>query len=294
MKRRTNWWIVSSILILCIPVGFVLTGVIKKGLSDKSSRTTEKEMTITDEAICDTIENQINDLQGIAASNSNQMVDSINKEIIIEKKVDEVKSEVTPNRVATNSRNEELKLEKEEEKKLREHQKEEERLRKIAEKEERDRQKAEAARKAEEERKAEQTRQEELKRKKEEERRLIQRQKEEERLRKIAEKEERDRQKAESARKAEEEQKAEQARKLQIAKEQFINEVKSIVVSGKSSSKVPENCVVVVNNNQTTNYQNFRNGVKLRSYSGVKVTKVEGDGIATRIYVSARVESADD
>lgn len=75
------------------------------------------------------------------------------------------------------------------------------------------------------------------------------------------------------------------------------DDVQKIVSVGKASSIVPEGCVVVINNGNSTNYQNFRNGVKLGSYTNVKVTKVESNAngtAATKVYVTAKVKSADD
>ena len=72
------------------------------------------------------------------------------------------------------------------------------------------------------------------------------------------------------------------------------DEAQAIVSSGKVSSKISEGCKIVLNG-KTTNYQNFRNGVKLGSYSGIKVTKVEDDGkTVNAVYVTAKVKSGDD
>lgn len=72
------------------------------------------------------------------------------------------------------------------------------------------------------------------------------------------------------------------------------DEAQVIVSSGKASSMIPEGCKIVLNG-KTTNYQNFRNGVKLGSYSDIKVTKVEDDGkTVNAVYVTAKVKSGDD
>lgn len=72
------------------------------------------------------------------------------------------------------------------------------------------------------------------------------------------------------------------------------DEAQAIVSSGKASSKISEGCKIVLNG-KSTNYQDFRNGVKLGSYSGIEVTKVEDDGkTVNAVYVTAKVNSGDD
>ena len=74
-----------------------------------------------------------------------------------------------------------------------------------------------------------------------------------------------------------------------------VSEVQSVVVSGNVSSKVPDGCTIVMNGKSTTNYQNFRNGVKLGAYSNISVTKVEGNATAaTKVYVNVKEKVGDD
>ena len=70
-----------------------------------------------------------------------------------------------------------------------------------------------------------------------------------------------------------------------------IDEAQSIIASGQRSNKVSEGCVIVVNG-KTMDYQAFRNGVKLKTYSHVNVNDVKCDaqGNASVIRVSATVE----
>ena len=75
------------------------------------------------------------------------------------------------------------------------------------------------------------------------------------------------------------------------------NSAQGIVTAGKSSGMIPENCPVVVNGGKPIDYQNFRNGVKLGSYSNVTVDKVEANDkgtTVTKVYVKAKVKSSED
>jgi len=70
------------------------------------------------------------------------------------------------------------------------------------------------------------------------------------------------------------------------------NNVQKYVASGQKSDMVPDGCTIVVNNGQSMDYQSFRNGVKLGSFSNVTVNKVESNAngtTATKVYVAARV-----
>lgn len=74
------------------------------------------------------------------------------------------------------------------------------------------------------------------------------------------------------------------------------NELKNIVQKqvafGYKNDIVPDGCIIVVNNSQSMDYQSFRNGVKLGSFSNISVNKVESKAngtAATKVYVTARV-----
>ncbi len=71
-------------------------------------------------------------------------------------------------------------------------------------------------------------------------------------------------------------------------------EAQAIVASGQKSSKVPDDCTIIVNGS-STDYQAFRQGVNYKAYTNVKVKSVEYDthGKATSITVSASVRSAE-
>lgn len=229
MKKRINWWIVSAVLIIGIPVGFVLTGVVNKTLSKKEpmivSASEEPKMDTVVEA-----EKKMETEQ--AETPAAESVKSVPTPAPVAESPEPVKRELTPAQIAERPPREKPR-----------HQNPEE-----------PRPSAEPSAEGHQPQTAE---------------------------------------KEEAERKAEEARKAEAAR-LAFAKMQFQKEVEKVITSGKSSSKVPEGCVIVVNKKQTTNYQNFRNGVKLGSYSGIHVTKVEGNGVATRVYVNATVDAADD
>jgi len=72
------------------------------------------------------------------------------------------------------------------------------------------------------------------------------------------------------------------------------NELQSIVAKGQKSSKVPDDCTILVNGRNKKDYQNFRMGVNWNVYSNVKVLSVSTDskGNVTQINVSA-TESKD-
>lgn len=253
-KKRINWWIVAAVLIIGIPVGFVATGIINKAMSEKNTEATSTVEDPEKDTGTEVAEEPIVSEPETADTPAVVSVQPTPKpEPAVEKPAPKRK-ELTPEQIADQERRQELKRQKDEERKL------------LAEQE--------------------RQRREELKRQKDEEKRLLAEQKEQERQLKIAEEQEAKRKKAEAAQKAKE---AELAR----MQEQFVADVKSVIASGKSSSKVPEDCIIVVNNQQT-NYQDFRNGVRLGSYSGIRVVKVEGSGVATKVYVNATVNAADD
>ncbi len=253
-KKRINWWIVAAVLIIGIPVGFVATGIINKTMSEKNTEATSTAEDPGKDTGPEVAEVPIVAEPETADTTAVVSVQPTPKPEPAVKKTVPKKTELTPEQIAEQEYRQELKRQQDEEKKL------------LAEQEKRE--------------------QQELKRQQEEEKRLIAEQKKQESQRKIAEEQEAKRKKAEAAQKAKE---AEQAR----IQEQFVADVKSVIASGKSSSKVPEDCIIVVNN-QRTNYQDFRNGVRLGSYSGIRVVKVEGNGVATKVYVNATVNAADD
>ncbi|MDE6304643.1 MAG: hypothetical protein K2M01_07455 [Paramuribaculum sp.] len=257
-RKKLNWWAIAAVIILGVPVGFVVMGIIDKSKSHESVEepvlaevvNDMPEPVVAPEPVVPELEEQ----QPVEVETLPQPAPEPKVEKPVVKPV-----ELTPEQKEERARREA------ERRALAEQKAEELKARKEAEKAERERINAEKAKKAEEER-----------------------------IRKEAEKAERERIKAEEARKAEEAKKAEEARKKKQAYDQLLSEVKSVVASGKFSPKVPEGCVVVINGKNTTNYQDFRNGVKLGSYSGINVSKIEGEGTVTKIYVTAKVNSAED
>ena len=79
------------------------------------------------------------------------------------------------------------------------------------------------------------------------------------------------------------------------AQKQLRNEVQDIIITGKKDSRIPENCYIVVNGDIIVNYQHFRNGVKLGSYSDIDVIKVEGNSkVISKVFVKAKINSGED
>ena len=72
------------------------------------------------------------------------------------------------------------------------------------------------------------------------------------------------------------------------------SDIQPIVASGRTNSKIPEGCTVVVNGHDT-DYQSFRMGVNYKAYTNVRVTdvKVDAKGVITRIYVIATEQKED-
>lgn len=91
-----------------------------------------------------------------------------------------------------------------------------------------------------------------------------------------------------------EEKKRKEKEELDRRNNELKNELKDIVAKGQRSSKVPDDCTILVNGRNKKDYQSFRMGVKLRAYSDVKVNSVSTDskGNVTQINVSA-TESKD-
>lgn len=256
-KKKLNWWVVSAVLVLGIPVGFVITGII-----DKTKSHVPKQEVLAEEVNADTSESIVQETE---ADSWQETV--VEEEITTEPETSQPAPEtavVTPVKKPA-----ELTPEQKEE---------------MARKE--------AERKALAQQKAEEAalKKEEAARKKEEARLKAA----EEQARKETERQAAVQLKAAEAQKAAEAKKAEEERKKQAAYDQLLSEVNKIVAAGNASSKVSDGCVVVVNGKNTTNYQDFRNGVKLGSYSGIKVSKIEGSGSVSKIYVAAKVNAAED
>ena len=90
-------------------------------------------------------------------------------------------------------------------------------------------------------------------------------------------------------------QEAEQKRMQEEQKlKTLLNTLQPIVASGRTNSKIPEGCTVVVNGHDT-DYQSFRMGVNYKAYTNVRVTdvKVDAKGVITRIYVIATEQKED-
>lgn len=73
-------------------------------------------------------------------------------------------------------------------------------------------------------------------------------------------------------------------------------EVQGIVAAGKKSSKVPDECTVVIKGVKKTDYQDFRVGVNFKTYSNVKVTDFTTDakGVVTHVTVTVKVTESKD
>ncbi len=72
-------------------------------------------------------------------------------------------------------------------------------------------------------------------------------------------------------------------------------EAQTILSSGQRNSKVPEGTTIIINNNTRIDYQNFRVGVKAKTYTNIKVTNVNpSNGKVTSIMVTAKVNSDSD
>lgn len=111
------------------------------------------------------------------------------------------------------------------------------------------------------------------------------REKKEAEERKKAEMEEKKRQK-------ETEKKLKEQEELKNKQNELKNKVQKQVAFGYKNDIVPDGCVIVVNNGQSMDYQSFRNGVKLGSFSNISVNNVESNAngtAATKVYVTARV-----
>lgn len=85
---------------------------------------------------------------------------------------------------------------------------------------------------------------------------------------------------------------AEQERIRQQRLEQLRSDVESIVTSGKQDSKVPDNCNIIVNNVNTP-YKEFRKELAKNFCSTFTVTDVKGNHDATRattVYVNRKID----
>lgn len=270
MKKKTNVWVILAILIIGVPVGYVVMGVL--------DRSAEKDLPVVKE---DSIKVQ----QRAAAEKNLSAADSIGVPAQVEPEAeqptegsdDKSDSPVpVPQKPDLNMKSRQVAVPAQP--------KTEEQLREEAERAERKRlQQEEQAR---------------IKKEKEEERRKEQARVAEEKRQQKAEADRRNAelaaQKQREAAEAAEKQRQAAAAEAERKKAKLKKEVQGIVAAGKKSSKVPDGCTVVINGRNNKDYQDFRMGVNYNAYSNVKVTAVTTDakGVVTRVAVTA-TESKD-
>lgn len=270
MKKKTNIWVVLAILIIGVPVGYVIMGIL--------NRPAEKDLPVVKE---DSIKVQ----QRAAAEKNLSAADSIGVPAQVEPEAeqptegsdDKSDSPVpVPQKPDLNMKSRQVAVPAQP--------KTEEQLREEAERAERKRlQQEEQAR---------------IKKEKEEERRKEQARVAEEKRQQKAEADRRNAelaaQKQREAAEAAEKQRQAAAAEAERKKAKLKKEVQGIVAAGKKSSKVPDGCTVVINGRNNKDYQDFRMGVNYNAYSNVKVTAVTTDakGVVTRVAVTA-TESKD-
>lgn len=290
-KKKKNWWVILAIVIIGIPVGYVAMGVIKNMTNKEPTMLADNQMKIQEDTSTDNT--------SIKADSTTTDVEE-QEQILTDNEQNDKNVDGTSNSPVSNKQEDKNKVEKkslvidDEAQRQRE---EQERLR-------REKQAHKAEQRAEQQR-LQREEQQRLKEEKAEQQRLQR----EEQARIKKEKEEQARKekerKAEEAqqKKADEERKkaelAEQKRReAEIEAEKKKNELKievqRIVSSGQKSSKVSDDCSIVVNGRNTTDYQAFRQGVNYRAYTNVRVADVSTDasGKITRIKVTA-TESKD-
>lgn len=263
-NRKLNWWVIAAVLIVGIPIGFVVMGVI-----DKTGNHSSIEQAMTEDVVAEVIETvateELTTPEPATEIEEQKPAEEAAPQPVPEPVVEKQAVE-KPKPVELTPEQKEAMARQEAERKAAEEKARQEAEQLAAAKRKAAEEKAEAAKKAAEEKA--------------------------EAAKKAAE---------EKARKAAEEKARKEAEQLAAAKQKaaedhdrLLTEVRQVVTAGKSSSKVPDGCVVVVNGKSSTNYQDFRNGVKLGSYSGIKVTEIEGENPVSKIYITAKVNSAED
>lgn len=277
MKKRTNIWVILAILIIGVPVGYVIMGIL--------NRPADKDLPVVEEgSLVARHEVASEEVRPTADSIGTQEQAKPEAEQPTEGSDDKSDSPVpVPQKPDLNMKSRQVAVPAQP--------KTEEQLREEAERAEQKRlQQEEQAR---------------IKKEKEEERRKEQARIAEEKRQQKAEADRRNaelaaqkqREAAEAAEKQRQAAAAEAERKKAEAerkKAELKKEVQGIVAAGKKSSKVPDGCTVVINGRNNTDYQAFRMGVNYKAYSNVKVTAVTTDakGVVTRVAVTA-TESKD-
>ena len=264
-KSKTNWWVIAAVIIIGVPIGFVIMGVINKSSKHDGKKELEKVEIQSDVS-------KINEDNAVGSDNAVKIEEvkpaeekPVNNKGGKSNSVDDKK--VTPIQ-SNDEKIQEVAIQKDVKNETTEdmekrHQEQDLRRRQEAERQER---LAEELR-IEQEKKA----QEDAERRQREE---------EERIKAL----ERQRQQQEALKKQQEE-----------ARMQLLSDVQDVVSAGKKSAVVPDGCLVVINDKATTDYQDFRNGVKLGSYSNVTVTNIESDANGvTKVYVNVKENSKDE
>lgn len=270
MKKKTNIWVILAILIIGVPVGYVIMGIL--------NRPADKDLPVVEEgSLVARHEVASEEVRPTADSIGTQEQAKPEAEQPTEGSDDKSDSPVpVPQKPDIHMKSRQVAVPAQP--------KTEEQLREEAERAEQKRlQQEEQAR---------------IKKEKEEERRKEQARIAEEKRQQKAEADRRNAelaaQKQREAAEAAEKQRQAAAAEAERKKADLKKEVQGIVAAGKKSSKVPDGCTVVINGRNNTDYQAFRMGVNYKAYSNVKVTAVTTDakGVVTRVAVTA-TESKD-
>lgn len=254
-KSKTNWWVIAAVIIIGVPIGFVIMGIINRNNKHVDNEENAK-LTIR----VDTLNKEKQE----TVEETNVKFETVKpSEVKAEDRRDAKPSLGKANQIGNDKKNDDVKPKPAIQPKKEETPEEIEKRRQ--EQEIRRRQEAERQEQLAEQRRIEQER----KAKEEQERK----QKEEaERLKAL----ERQREQQEALRIQREE-----------ARKQLLGDVQEAMNSGKKSSVVPDGCMVIINDKTTTDYQDFRNGIRLGSYSNVDVTNIEcDDSGVTKVYVN--------
>lgn len=270
MKKKTNIWVILAILIIGVPVGYVIMGILNRS-ADKDFPVVEEDSLVARHEVA------AEEVRPTADSIGTQEQAKPEAEQPTEGSDDKSDSPVpVPQKPDLNMKSRQVAVPAQP--------KTEEQLREEAERAERKRlQQEEQAR---------------IKKEKEEERRKEQARIAEEKRQQKAEADRRNAelaaQKQREAAEAAAKQRQAAAAEAERKKAELKKEVQGIVAAGKKSSKVPDGCTVVINGRNNKDYQDFRMGVNCNAYSNVKVTAVTTDakGVVTRVAVTA-TESKD-
>ena len=279
MNKKINWWAILAVVIIGIPIGFIAMRMVLPTSTQEKDDTLKVDTTqnlrenkdslkiLTDDSVKQEKAEDIEESQGVINPEQNELSP---EQLAEARRQREVRDSLK--RVEAARRKMEADIKSAEARRQRE-------VRDSLKRVESERKKMEADKKRAEEKRQREER-DSLKRA-EAERKKIEAEKkraEEQRLR-----DEKARQEAEQKRMQEEQ-------KLKT----LLNTLQPIVASGRTNSKIPEGCTVVVNGHDT-DYQSFRMGVNYKAYTNVRVTdvKVDAKGVITRIYVIATEQKED-